>query len=66
MVVAILSDKPVQLIDLPDVPVEITGRQEALKYLTDFARTLKVATGDDASTFQDTKWSFDAKLYVVR
>jgi hypothetical protein len=66
MVVAILSERPVQLIDLPDVPAQFTGRQEALKFLTDFARTLKIAGTDDAGAFQDTKWSFDAKLYVVR
>jgi hypothetical protein len=65
MVVAILSDKPVQLIDLPDVPAQFAGQQAALKYLTDFARTLKIAD-NDSSALEDTKWSFDAKLYVVR
>jgi hypothetical protein len=66
MVVAILSDRPVQLIDLPDVPPQFTGREEALKYLTDFARTLKIAGNDDSGVLQDTKWSFDAKFYVIR
>jgi hypothetical protein len=65
MVVAILSDKPVQLIDLPDVPAQFAGQQAALKYLTDFARTLKIAD-NDSSALEDTKWSFDAKLYVIR
>ena len=65
MVVAILSDKPVQLIDLPDVPTELAGQQSALKYLTDFAKTLKIA-GADGGSFEDTTWSFDAKLYVIR
>jgi hypothetical protein len=65
MVVAILSDKPVQLIDLPDVPAQMAGQQAALKYLTDFARTLKIAD-NDSNALEDTKWSFDAKLYVIR
>jgi hypothetical protein len=65
MVVAILSDKAVQLIDLPDVPAQFAGQQAALKYLTDFARTLKIAD-NDSSALEDTQWSFDAKLYVIR
>lgn len=65
MVVAILSERPVQLIDLPDVPPQFAGREEALKYLTDFARTLKIA-GNEEGVLQDTKWSFDAKFYAIR
>lgn len=65
MVVAILSDKPVQLIDLPDVPRQLAGQQAALKYLTDFAGTLKIAD-NDTGALEDAKWSFDAKLYVIR
>ncbi|MBX6425115.1 MAG: DUF4384 domain-containing protein [Variibacter sp.] len=66
MVVAIHSERPVQLIDLPDVPPQFAGRDAALKYLTDFARSLKIAGADDSGALQETTWSFDAKLYVVR
>jgi len=64
MTLAVLSDQPVQVIDLPDVPPNMVGRADALKYLTDAAQTLRVAgTGRG---FAVPKWSFDAKFYVVK
>lgn len=66
MVVAILSDKPVQLIDLPDVPAPMAGRADALKYLTDVARTLRIASASGGGQLAQPNWSFDAKFYVVK
>jgi hypothetical protein len=65
MIVAILSDRPVHLIDLPDVAPPQTG-QAAFDQLADVARQLRIARADDPGTLQEPKWSFDAKLYVVK
>ncbi len=66
MVVAILSDRPVQVFDLPDVPTPLTGRADALKYLTDVAGTLRVASTEKTGQFDTPQLSFDAKFYVVK
>jgi Domain of unknown function (DUF4384) len=65
MIVAILSDRPVHLIDLPDVAPPQTG-QAAFDQLADVARQLRIASENDPGTLQEPKWSFDAKLYVVK
>src|SRR5262249_15190588 len=46
MVVALLSDKPVQVVDLPDTSPPAVAPGETLKYVRDQARTLKVPTAD--------------------
>jgi hypothetical protein len=66
MVIAVLSDRPVQVLDLPDIPPQMLGRAEALKFLTDFARSLRIARNDDSGRFEEPKFSFAAKFYVVR
>jgi len=65
MMVAILSDRPVHLIDLPDVAPPQTG-QVAFDQLAEVARQLRIAREDGSGTLQEPKWSFDAKLYVVK
>ncbi len=65
MIVAILSDRPVHLVDLPDVAPPQTG-QAAFDQLAEVARQLRIARADDPGTLQEPKWSFDAKLYVVK
>jgi hypothetical protein len=64
MVVAILSDRPVHLVDLPDVAPPQTG-QAAFDQLFEVARQLRIVREDERA-FQEPKWSFDAKLYLVR
>ena len=65
MIVAVLSDRPVHLIDLPDIAPPQSG-QAAFDQLFQVARQLRIARADDPGTLQEPKWSFDAKLYVVR
>jgi hypothetical protein len=65
-VVAILSDRSVQMIDLPDLPDTITGQQSALDYLYTAAQGLKIAPADKPGQFIDGVWSFDAKSYQIR
>ena len=64
MIVAILSDRPVHLIDLPDIAPPQIG-QGAFDQLFEVARQLRIARADDG-TLQEPRWSFDAKLYIVR
>src|SRR5215470_3747534 len=42
MVVALLSDKPVQVVDLPDTPPPALAPGDTLRYVRDQTRTLKV------------------------
>jgi Domain of unknown function (DUF4384) len=65
MVVAILSDKPVQMIDLPDVPATIAGQRAALNYVRDTTRTLKILPSDDTGSIQESKWSFAPQFYAI-
>ncbi|MBY5817812.1 trypsin-like serine protease [Rhizobium leguminosarum] len=64
MVVAILSDKPIEVLDLPDVPTPLVGQRAAFNYVYDLARSLRIV-GDDENGAQG-KWSFDSKFYRVR
>ena len=65
MIVAILSDRPVHLVDLPDIAPPQSG-QASFDQLFEVARQLRIAREDQPGTLQEPKWSFDAKLYVVR
>jgi hypothetical protein len=66
MVVAILSDKPVQMIDLPDVPAAIAGRRGALDYVRDNTRVLRILPASDTGHIEDPKWSFITKFYSIQ
>lgn len=65
MIMAILSDRPVNLLDLPDVPTQFAGQQAAVDYVSDIARSLRITRADETQMVEP-KWSFDAKLYVVQ
>jgi len=65
MLVAILSDRPVHLVDLPDIPPPAIG-QAAFDQLLQVARGLRIARSDEVGVFEAPTWSFDAKLYVVK
>ena len=42
MVVALLSDQPVQLIDLPDMPPSLVGQNSAVGFLSKLASELRI------------------------
>jgi hypothetical protein len=63
MLVAILSDRPVHLVDLPDVVPPQNG-QAAFDQLMEVARQLRIARED--GNLAEARWSFDAKLYLVK
>jgi len=60
LVVAILSDQPVQLVDLPDVPLSLVGQRAAFNYIYDLARTLRITPEDENGKVTEPKWSFAA------
>jgi len=64
MVVALLSDKPVQVVDLPNAPAPVTAPAEALRYVRDMARSLKVP--NEAGQLEQPNWSFDGKFYLIK
>jgi hypothetical protein len=64
MVVAMLSERPVQLIDLPDLPESVTDQKAALTYLANLAADLRVPERENGALLSTT-WSFDASAYAV-
>ncbi len=66
MVVAILSDKPVQMIDLPDVPAALAGQKPAVEYVRENTRSLKILPASDNGVIVEPKWSFVTKFYVIK
>jgi hypothetical protein len=65
MVIAIWSERPVQILDLPDVPAEVTSQTEALDYLTKWANELRIPD-NNSNRLREAKWSFDAKFYAIQ
>src|SRR4051812_3294851 len=65
MVVAIWGEQPVQLVDLADVPVEVSGQNEAIDYLTKRANELRIAD-TRSGRLREANWSFAAKFYAIR
>jgi len=65
MLVAILSDRPVHLLDLPDVGPPGAG-QATFDQISEVARRLRIAHQDGSIAPEGPRWSFDAKLYVVK
>ncbi len=65
MMIALLSDKPVQMIDLPEVPPNLLGQSEAVKYVSDRAQELRIPS-EDGGALQEARWSMDVKFYAVR
>ena len=65
MVVALLSDKPVQVVDLPDTPPPAFAPGDTLKYVRDQARTLKVAN-PEGGRLEQPNWSIGGKFYLIR
>jgi hypothetical protein len=63
--VAILSDQPVQFLDLPDVPVSMMGRDDALNYIANATRALQLIPAAPGARRLKPKWSFGAKFYRV-
>jgi Domain of unknown function (DUF4384) len=67
MVVAMLSDQPVQMIDLPDIPVSLVGQKAAVSFLSQLASELRIPSArDDDNRLQRPTWSLTAKFYEIK
>jgi Domain of unknown function (DUF4384) len=65
MAVALLSDKPVQVVDLPNAPPPAFAPNDTLKYVIDKARQLMLPSGNGLE-MERPKWSFDGKFYLIK
>jgi len=59
------SEQAVQILDLPDIPPEMAGQDEALNYLTKWASQLRIPEST-TNRLHEAKWSFDAKTYSIQ
>jgi hypothetical protein len=66
MVVAFLSDRPVQMIDLPNLPVALVGSASAASHLSDLANGLRISDASGKEALQEAHWSMDVKFYAIR
>jgi hypothetical protein len=65
MVIGVLSDRPVQILDLPDIPPSAVGGVSAVNYLAKVAGELRIP--DPGGTgLTEPHLSFDAKFYSIR
>jgi Domain of unknown function (DUF4384) len=64
-VVAILSDRRVQILDLPDDARKPRTEAETIGYLTGWTSELRVPD-PDTGKLQPSNWSFDIKPYSIR
>jgi hypothetical protein len=65
MMIALLSDRPVQMIDLPELPANLVGQAEAVTFISDRAQELRIPS-EDGGQLQEARWSLDVKFYAVR
>ena len=66
MLVALLSDRPVQLVDLPDVPAPLLGSASTVDYLIKVANELRIPNAAGNGRLDDVHWSFGVKFYTIR
>jgi hypothetical protein len=66
MVMAIFSETPLEMVDLPDVPPELAGQAGAADFLRDAANGLRIVPAEGTGEFQQPKLSFVAHFYVIR
>ncbi|MCL2385215.1 MAG: DUF4384 domain-containing protein [Alphaproteobacteria bacterium] len=66
LIVAILSDKPLQIIDLPDVPTALVGQVGAVDFVRENARQLRIVSNDTEKPVEPPKWSIATAFYEIR
>lgn len=65
VMIAILSERRVQLLDLPDLPRKLQGEAEALSYLSAWTSELRVPDSGSGKLVTNS-WSFDVKPYSIK
>ncbi len=67
MLVAVLSDKAVQIIDLPDLPAAIVGKPAGFERLVSALRALRLVSGEQPEGAASTpRWSVTWTPYTIR
>jgi hypothetical protein len=65
MFVALLSDKPVQVVDLPNAPPPAFAPGDTLKYVRDQTLAL-VVPSRNGNQLDRPNWSFDGRVYLIK
>ncbi len=65
MIVALVSTKPVQVVDLPDVPQDRLDPESAAEFLQQAAGELKIAPRERDAALADPQWSFAVTGYSI-
>jgi hypothetical protein len=65
MFVALLSDKPVQVVDLPNAPPPAFAPSDTLKYVRDQTLAL-VVPSRNGNQLDRPNWSFDGRVYLIK
>ncbi len=65
LILALVSPKPVHVVDLPDIPPELLGTKGAVDFLYDAARRLRIAGRDAGAPLADPQWSFAVRPYSI-
>ena len=66
MVFAVLSDKPVQIIDLPDIPAGTVGSPAGLDRLLGALKQLRLVSGEAGAPAVAPRWSIAWTRYEIR
>ena len=64
-IVAILSENPVQIIDLPETPATPVSAQASIDALSTSVSGLKIVSSNSAGKFSQGSWSFAAAPYAI-
>ncbi|WOH78979.1 DUF4384 domain-containing protein [Bradyrhizobium sp. BEA-2-5] len=65
VMVAILSERRVQLLDLPDIQRKLQGPADTLSYLSDWTSQLRIPDSGGGRLLPNN-WSFDIKSYSIK
>ncbi|WP_338827583.1 DUF4384 domain-containing protein [Bradyrhizobium sp. 27S5] len=65
VIVAILSERRAQLLDLPDIQRKLQGPADTLSYLSDWTSQLRVPDSGSGKLVPNN-WSFDIKSYSIK
>lgn len=66
MIAAFLSDRPVQMVDLPNIPAALVGSASAADLLAKLADELRISDSSAKEALQAAHWSMDVKFYAIR
>ena len=66
MVMAILSNRPVQIVDLPDIPATMVGEKAGFDQIVSGLRSLRLVSSDQSDQTTGPRWSVTAAPYTIQ